>query len=301
MGGEGGRREKENNHSLPHLPWHLGFSSLLLCALSAVLLPDWSLTPYNSVCTRRPIPTNTVHFLWISPESTASFLRWQWAKPHTAHRYSMDWYTRTPRTDLHNSTVTVALEPSPSPAPKLSLIFDLEECWAENYHNLRSDNWTLTISSWPTTLHIHALFCIYITELCLFYFLSHSYLTSQSQPPPILLRKTACCQQPLAPHSLHPFTLLLVTSQNKSLKTVTYFLGRFLYWWGTILFFLNSFGFPFLLFWHFLCYLGVFWYLNACECLLLAICKHSFCLCVPQTSSLATDPSWFFCNSLIFS
>ena len=203
MQGEGGRREKENNHSLPRLPWHLDVCSLLLYAPSAILISDWNHTLYNnSGCTKRSISTNTVTFLTVYPESTASFLRWKWTELHTAFRYSMDCYTHTP--PIQRTAQWWLLWSLVLPRLLNSFIFGLKECWAENYHNL--NNWTLIISSWPTTLYIYTLLCIYISELCLV-FLSHSYLTSQSQPSSMLLRKTEYCQQSLWPRSSHPFAL----------------------------------------------------------------------------------------------
>lgn len=168
MEGEERRKRLNIRYHIFHGFWDFAVSCHV--PASAVLFPDWSLTLYNnSVCTSWSIPTNSVSFFWICPESTASFLRWNEPNctQHSGTAWTC-WYT----SDLWNSIVTVALEPSSFSAPKIQFIFDLNECWPESYHNLRSDNWMIPISSWLAKLHIHTLLCIYITEFCLVFFVT---------------------------------------------------------------------------------------------------------------------------------
>lgn len=262
MGGGGRRTERGNNHSLPCPPQHLGFCGLCY-AFSTVLFPDWSLTLYNnSVCTSRYIHPSLnlfcIHCLFpeVDVNKTAHTIQVQHGLKYV---YIVDsWYSK----------VMVALEPSFFSASQTCFIFDLKECWAENYHNLRSNNWMLTISSGPGTLHINTLFCICIAEFCLFFFLTQLLNFSESVFIHVTQKK---CVLSTASNSSHSFTLA-GDFPTKSFKTVNCFLDRVLDGWKTTLFFLNSFGFPLVLFWHFLDYRGVFWYLNAYGSLVVAIC-----------------------------
>lgn len=215
MGGEGWRREKENNHSLPHLPRHLGFCGLYY-ASSTVLFPDGSLTLYNnSVCTSRSLPTNSVTLLfWIHcffPEVDMN---------KTAHSIQVQHGLKCVYiVNLWYSKETVAWQLSCFSASKTYFIFDLKEWWAENYHNLRSNNWMLTISSGSGTLHINTLFCICIAEFCPFFFLTQLLNFSES----VFIRVTQKkCILLSASNSSHSFTLA-GDFPTKSFKTVNSF------------------------------------------------------------------------------